>query len=1181
MVDATVSSPTPRKRRSWLRIIGWCFAILIVLLVVAYFVGTSAAFFKGVILPQVGKSLNATVTVSDASISPFKQVVLKDLKVQTTGTEPLVFAPEVRLRYSLMDIIGGHINVDEVTLSSPAIALVQNPDGSSNLDPILQSQKNKAEKPKEAQPSKPLQVDVKKVALNDATLRQTKLYKGGSKDTAEISHLNLTLDNIKNGQTAKLALAANINMENHPPVPGTNGLLQAKLNGSFSLALTQELKPASIQGTTRFEVSRAEGALAQVAALAATLDCDITPTDIKQVALRFQKGGTPLGELRVNGPFNMEKTEGHLTVQVANIDKNLLNLAGTSSGVDFGPTTINSTNDIQLANGGAAITAAGQFNLNQLQLTRTNQTTPPLDLRAEYNVSVDRTAGNALIRAFTLSGEQKGNQFLKGELTSPMTFSWGNTSNAVGDSALKITVTRLDLADWKTFVGDVAPAGTVNMKLQLLSQQAGKQLSFDLDSKLDNLTAGSGSNQITQATVTFQINGKAADFKQFNLLNYKLEVARQNQSLVSFSGSGTYDNGNKTADMQLNGQIMLARLLQALPRPDMQISSGTAELKAHLTQKQDQQNVNGHLTLSDLKGKYGDYDFRGFGTAADLDVGMNPQQVQVRKISGQISEGGQPGGSFELSGTYLTNKSANLNAKLTDFNQNGLRPFLEPMLADKKLISVAINANAATQYDPQGASSVKADLQVTNLVVNDPKGQFPSTPLETRMQVDASLNKQVADIRQFQVALTPTARATNQVQLTGKVDMSDTNGYQGSLKLAADSLDLTSYYDLFGGKKNAPEKQPAPNTAQNTPAPPAGGANQDTATNHLPFRNFTADASIRRLYLHEMEIADFQTTTKIDGGAVTVNPCKLNINGAPINSTVNLDLGIPGYKYDLSFSAQAVPLAPLVDSFQPERKGQIGGTFSAHAKVSGTGTSGASLQKTLTGQFDMGSTNLNLSVVNIKSPVLKTLVNVIAIIPELVKNPEASLSSFAQTLTGRGQGGLADELSKSPIDSIVARGVAGSGKVDIQQAVVQSSAFRADASGTVTLAPVLTNSPIRFPVSVSLSQSIAQRLNLAPSTSPTNAPYAKLPDFLTLTGTVGKPDKEINKMALLSLAAKGLGGLIPNVGGGKAGGVLQGLGGLLGTGSKTNAAPNAATNAPPTNQSPVGNLLKGLLNPKK
>ena len=141
MTDTTVGTPAPRKRRRWLRAIGWVVGILVILLVVVYFVATSSAFLKGVILPQVSKAMNAQVTVSDASISPFSQVVLHNLKVQTTGAEPLVSVAEVRLRYSLMDIIRGNIHVDEVTLSSPTVTLIQNPDGSSNLDPILKAQK--------------------------------------------------------------------------------------------------------------------------------------------------------------------------------------------------------------------------------------------------------------------------------------------------------------------------------------------------------------------------------------------------------------------------------------------------------------------------------------------------------------------------------------------------------------------------------------------------------------------------------------------------------------------------------------------------------------------------------------------------------------------------------------------------------------------------------------------------------------------------------------------------------------------------------------------------------------------------------------------------------------------------------------------------------------------------------
>ena len=147
MADTTFITPAPRKRRVWLRALVAVFAVLIVLLVVVYFVATSSGFLTGVILPRVSKAMNAQITVSDASISPFSQVVLRGLKVQTAGTEPLLSAAEVRLRYSLMDILKGNIRVDEVTVTSPMVTLIENEDGTSNLDPLLKAEPKQAAVP--------------------------------------------------------------------------------------------------------------------------------------------------------------------------------------------------------------------------------------------------------------------------------------------------------------------------------------------------------------------------------------------------------------------------------------------------------------------------------------------------------------------------------------------------------------------------------------------------------------------------------------------------------------------------------------------------------------------------------------------------------------------------------------------------------------------------------------------------------------------------------------------------------------------------------------------------------------------------------------------------------------------------------------------------------------------------
>ena len=56
------------------------------------------------------------------------------------------------------------------------------------------------------------------------------------------------------------------------------------------------------------------------------------------------------------------------------------------------------------------------------------------------------------------------------------------------------------------------------------------------------------------------------------------------------------------ADLQAKAQVALAPLLQAVPQPDMNVTSGTVELKAHVTQKQKAQTVTGNLALADFTG---------------------------------------------------------------------------------------------------------------------------------------------------------------------------------------------------------------------------------------------------------------------------------------------------------------------------------------------------------------------------------------------------------------------------------------------------------------------------------------------------------------------------------------------------------------------------------------------------
>ncbi|HTQ51586.1 MAG TPA: AsmA family protein, partial [Candidatus Acidoferrales bacterium] len=168
------------RHHAWLRKLVWTGGIAITLLLVLYFTATSQAFLKGVILPSVSKTLGANVTVAGAQISPFSHVLLQDLKVQPPGGEPLLTVQQIHANYSLWSILHGNMAVGEVAIESPVVTVIINADGSCNLDALT---KTGAKETKPATPAapknaaaKPLQVDIKKVALNNATVRLVRKY---------------------------------------------------------------------------------------------------------------------------------------------------------------------------------------------------------------------------------------------------------------------------------------------------------------------------------------------------------------------------------------------------------------------------------------------------------------------------------------------------------------------------------------------------------------------------------------------------------------------------------------------------------------------------------------------------------------------------------------------------------------------------------------------------------------------------------------------------------------------------------------------------------------------------------------------------------------------------------------------------------------------------------------------
>ncbi|MBI3415148.1 MAG: AsmA family protein [Verrucomicrobia bacterium] len=1136
---------SPKK---WPRLLGIGAGALFALLLVAYFVGTSAYFLKSFILPRVGKLLGAQITVADASISPFSKIVLNRLQIQTTGNEPLLTVEEIRVRAGVFALISGNIKVDELAVVAPKLQLIQTADGKSNLDPVLASLASNAT-PASAKSAKPLQLALRNVSLTQGLVRQTKISKSGGRDVVEVSDINVTLDQLGNAQSGKFTLASGIKVDQAASGPAaTAGSLVVKLSGSYEIALGKELLPQNAKGSTRLEVTKAEGAFAQAAALASVLECDLTPTELRQLGLRFERGGKNLGRIKISGPLELAKQEGRLTLELADIDRQVLNLFTAGQGWDVDQSALSSKILIDISQKGQALSVDGKLIGTRLGVKKGATATPPMDLELVYQCSVNLEEKSAILRALKLQVNQGAGEIISGRLDRPMNLSWGTRATGFKDSAFLLNVTNLNLADWQPFLGPNVSAGRVGLRLNVLSQQDGRQIKFDLAALALAVNARMGTNQIDLSQIQFQTTGTLEDLKKIGVDTFQLDVLRRGERLLGAKGTANYRLDNDELGAQTSVDASLTGLLQLWPMPQLNARGGAINLSAVVGVKGERQNVSGSISLDGFTGRYAAYNFEDYRFGLDYRLERDPRQLQLQKFIATIHQGVDGGGSLDLAGKLDTLKnSGQFTFKAVDLNQVALRPFLLSALGEKKLVSASFNGEGTLNYDAKAESTVKGDFKLANLRVDQPARRLTGEPLSAQLQLDAGLKQSALELRRLATTLTPTPRAKNILEMKGRFDFAPTNPAPSQLTVKAESLDATKYYDIFSGatQTNTPLPSPAATARAGEPEPVI-----------LPLKQFTLDVDVGKFFLREIAISNLLVTAKANQSKVDLNPCRLMFNGVPVTGTAALDLGVRGFTYNLALDANKLPLEPIANTFSPTTKGQYQGDLNLNARIKGAGTTGPSLQKSLKGNVAFSFTNANIQLLSQRA---KSLVTPIAVILRL------------------------PEVTSSPLQSVDARIDLGGGRIDLKNFTAASDAFRAESRGSIPIAEVLTNSPLNLPVEISLRRAIAEKSNLIPSDAPANTPFVKLPNFAKVTGTLGHPKTDTDTLVLAGLLAKSLGGIPASVGA-KAGNVIQGLGNLL-TGetpaqSKPPTTPGAKTNAPPaTNQPPAAkpqDLLKNL-----
>jgi uncharacterized protein involved in outer membrane biogenesis len=1166
---------------------------LVVLLVALYLALTSSAVLKAVVLPRVGAALNAQVTAGDILLRPLSELRLKQLEVTPTNGPTLLRAADVTVRYDLFSLIRGRFILPEISLDRPEVNVQVAGDGRSNLDPLL----GQPSAPSRRRSTEPWEVDIGTVSIRGGSAVYCQRDAAGGSQCSTVTNLDLSLSGLKNGGSAKLTLNANVVQANTPPGAAADSAA-ARLSGDATIAMSRVFRLQQLDANLRAEVTSAAGALSLAEKLSASLALGLTAEEIRQCTLRFQRESQSLGEVRLSGPFNLDRGEGRVSFQITSVGRAALALLGAPLGLEFGDSALSGSGFVDMAERGRRYTASVNLDASRFSVKQAGRVTPVMDLQFALRGNTDLQEQTAYLERLSLGARMEGRDLISLATQRAVNLAWGRGEpRAAAPATALLAVNDLRLADWGSWLGTNVLDGIVNLRAAITSAQDGRNLTADFTNSVQRLGVIAGGQTYTNLGADFTGRLTVGDYRLAGLERGQLTCREGGVTLVTAQLTSSVDFQDNNGNVQVNAEGELPVILARHPVPNLAFTRGSLRLSSLLNWSRNRSAATVTAFIGDVAGQVGGYRLEGYSAEFELSGELAHDKLVLRRLGLSAREGTRSGGTGDVVGLVDgAAQTAQFTLNVSGLNQLALRPFLAGALGDVDVASLTLSAHGELRHDARtrppgdpaspeafqavfaslaegrGETRLRLDGSLTNLVLVNRKSARTSQPLGLELQLETTRRGDRYELGTNVVQLPPTQLATNRVTFAGSLDLSPSNAAPSALTVRSPGLDLTPWLglaELF--ETGATAASPAP--------VPAGAPEQEPPAVDLPLREFTADLKVDNLFIRELAMKDWAAKVVVDDGKISLAPCTLRLQEAPVSASLKLDLTRPGYVYDVGLDAAQVRLGPLVDAFTPDYAGQISGDLFARLALSGAGVTGPSLQKNLRGQVLLNTTNLNFQIV---TPRAKKLLTVLATALRL------------------------EALATSPLTLLTAQMDIGDGQVAIRPFMAASDAFFATAEGAIRLAPVLTNSPIDLPVQIALREDLTRQLKLVNLAPAARSNYFALPQFVKIRGTLGSPETEIDKLRLTALLAGSVGGAI----GGTAGSAVQGVGSLLqgnvesavGTlgnliqgrkpGAATNAPPAGATNAPAatstnappparTNTQPKPNVLDLLDTPRK
>jgi uncharacterized protein involved in outer membrane biogenesis len=977
-IDKKEKTPEkPKRKRRFIKIIGIALGLLIILVIVGFLYISSAHFYRHFVFPMAGKKINREIRADRIRIRPLSRVELGNFTItnpKNPKEPPLVKLGGLVMDYKGLSFLKGAPKLGTISVTAPEANLVLYADGKTNLDGMMTAEK-KAEAPKatpEKKPAEPTTLPdfaLKLLEVNKGTVRISQVDGAGNLvRKVSLENIGFKMTDMQPDKDARVKLSLDVTMED---VPAKSRIDSTEIQSDSKIFFSKDLSKLNLEGEMSlnnfagtFQGNRMDG-YAMKGDIKLAKDKD--KIDLKPFSIVFQHKKETAARMDAAGSYDQKKGEGEFTLDVKNIDRKLLNLAGAYAGnIDFRDTAMTYKADMKISDQNNRLEMSGALDVKRFSILAPQYLPKPteeMDFSFNHKAIMDNRTQVLSIPTMQIKAIQKGRDVVTGNLEQPLTLDLSPSAKAAPSAPpiqYTLSVNKFDLTPF--FALAPLPEGTqissadVNSNIKVNFKDNGKSISVNGNVNLDNFAGKIMNNNLPSTNFSIGTDINVADFNKVDIRNLDFGMSQKNGPQSQGKIKGNVDIATGSGTISLESLVFdLLTVKPFLPPDPVLLKSGKINAKATI-------NMNKQFSIFDVNSTA---DITGFACEMktgeetmrlnmDLSSSLNMSydlagKIDISGVKAALKSGGKDAGDFQLKGNMDLNSGKGvLNASVKGINQNTINPFLTPFLKDMDLNSLNMESEQEIQISNGFQNiQVNGETKATDIKIRQQQNDLlPPLVLGLKNQLGYQPSK--LTISEIALNANPPGKPAEKIILTGDLIMGEKGDMKSTMKIKSDQITIDHFLPPSMLEEPAKGKQPATKTSPTAPQP----VQKELEPLDVNFFTLDGDVNIKKMTFKDVVFSDIYGDINLAQSTLDFPTFTMKINGAPSSTKGYVKMNVPGWEYYLNSNLENLNVKPLVDSFAPEYKDQVSGTAFFKMDIKGQGTLPENLQKNLKGTIN-------------------------------------------------------------------------------------------------------------------------------------------------------------------------------------------------------------------------------------